>query len=551
MIRLPRGVRALALLLAGALTGLSFEPTGLWPLQLLGVASLVLLLERPPTGATGPGQGYRGRGFGAGYLFGIGLGVVSLNWLRVLVPGVGPLLAAALIAFEALFFGLLGVALVLVRRLPGWPVWMALCWGLCEWVYGRFPFGGFGWIRLAYAHPDSPLSGLFPFLGVSGVSVLAAGVGTGLAWWLLRPRRVRRGLALLAVVAVLTGLGLAGRAYQVEPAAGKGTITVGMVQGNVDGVGIGGMGRARSVTNNHLSETVNLMARARAGVQPMPDFILWPENSTDIDPTLDVQTRQVVAAASRISDRPILVGAVMEGPGVDERQTSGLWWNPDQSITARYDKRNLVPFGEYVPFRDELLPLIPLLELVGAQSVAGTVPGVLEGRLVDGSTVRVGDVICFELAYDRTVREAVNGSEVLVVQSNNATYRRTAQIHQQFAITRIRAMESRREIVVATTNSVSGLVDRDGRVVQQTAEMTSASSAYAVPRREALTPAVRWGGVVDGVVGVAAGLALLAAVVLTLRRRAAPGGRAAGPESEQPTSGNAARGRGSDAPLAR
>lgn len=539
----PRGLRAASLLAAGAVTGLSFQPTAFWPLQPLGVAALVLLLDRR--------TGYSGRGFGAGYLFGLGLGAVSLNWLRVLVPGAGPAIAAALIAFEALFFGLLGVAIVLVRRLPGWPVWVALCWGLCEWIYGRVPFGGFGWIRLAYAQVDSPLAGLLPFVGISGVSVLAALVGTLLAWWLLRARRVRRLVAFAAVLAVLDGLGLAGKSYQVEPLAGTGSVTVGMVQGNVDGVGIGGMGRARSVTNNHFSETINLMAKARTGTVPAPDFVLWPENSTDIDPTLDFQTRQVVSAASQIAGVPILVGAVMEGPGVDERQTSALWWNPDQTITARYNKRNLVPFGEYIPFRNELLPLIPLLQLVGSQSVPGTEPGVIQGRLNDGSVVRVGDVICFELAYDRTVRDAVTGSEVLVVQSNNATYRRTAQIRQQFAITRARAMEARREIVVATTNSVSGMIDRDGNVIDQTEEMTSASNAYTVPRRAALTPAMRFGDAVDVLINLGAIGALLAAlgVRLLARRRPQSAPEQAGETEPQPA-GNAARGPGGDLPLA-
>ena len=82
-------------------------------------------------------------------------------------------------------------------------------------------------------------------------------------------------------------------------------------------------------------------------------------------------------------------------------------------------------------------------------------------------TVKVGDIICFELAYDSTIYDTVsNGAQVLLVQSNNATYGGTGQIEQQFAITRARAMETRREIAVATTNSVSGFIDRDGRVVR-------------------------------------------------------------------------------------
>jgi apolipoprotein N-acyltransferase len=117
----------------------------------------------------------------------------------------------------------------------------------------------------------------------------------------------------------------------------------------------------------------------------------------------------------------------------------------------------------------------------------------------------VGDVICFELAYNQTVYETLrSGAEILVVQSNNATYGGTGQIEQQFAITRARAMEARREIAVATTNSVSGYIDRDGRVITRTDEFTAASTVVSMPIRAALTPAMYVGGWVDR------GLALLA-----------------------------------------
>lgn len=143
-------------------------------------------------------------------------------------------------------------------------------------------------------------------------------------------------------------------------------------------------------------------------------------------------------------------------------------------VLARYNKQNLVPFGEWIPFRNQLLPLIPMLKMIGAQSVPGTEPGVLTVPL-DGRTVKIGDIICFELAYDSTIYSTLtNGAQVLMVQSNNATYGGTGQIEQQFAITRARAMETRREIAVATTNSVSGFIDRDGRVVQRTDEFTAA-----------------------------------------------------------------------------
>ncbi len=345
-----------------------------------------------------------------------------------------------------------------------------------------------------------------------------------MAWLVLRVRlrqAVRPSIAVAAVVAVLVGGGVGLQRFQIEPATTGASLNVGVVQGNVPGLGIAALGRARSVTANHLSETVDLMTRARLGQVPTPDLILWPENSTDIDPRLDATTRALVQGAVDVAGRPILVGAVLSGPGEDERQTAGLWWDPVKGITATYAKRNLVPFGEWIPFRRQLLPLVPILEETGAQSVPGTAPGVLDVE-VGGRPVAVGDIICFELAYDQTVYDVVRGgAQVIMVQSNNATYGGTGQIDQQFAITRARAMEARREIAVATTNSVSGFIDRNGRVVQSTDEFTAAAMVAAMPLRTGITPAVRLGGWLDWLAVAGALLGCVAGVSARRRRRVA------------------------------
>jgi len=475
---------------AGVALGLSWQPYNLWPLLLVGIPAFSLLVRGLPLR----------RSFGLGYAFGLVMLVLAINWIHVL----GFWVAVALIAFEALFFGLLGVALTLVGRLRVWPVAAACVWVLIEFGYSRIPFGGFGWTRIGYAAVDTPLAGFFPVVGVVGVSFGVALLGQLVAWIVLtattewRRRRdltrswaTRRSLGVtlvLTVLLVLVGSGL--RSFQVEPVDGRaGSVNVGIVQGNVPGRGIEAMGRARSVTDNHLSETVNLMTRSRLGLVPAPDFLLWPENSTDIDPLRDAVTNQVVQSATEVAGLPILVGAVTEGPGADERQTSALWWDPQRGVLARYDKRNLVPFGEWIPFRDQLLPVVPILRQVGAQGVPGTEPGVLTVP-VGQREIRLGDVICFELAYDATVYETfTRGAQVSLVQSNNATYGGTGQIEQQFAITRARAMESRREIAVATTNSVSGFIDRDGHVVSRTYEFTAASRVVTMPMRSSITPA--------------------------------------------------------------
>lgn len=500
---------------AGICTALAFQPFGLWPLLFLGVPLLTVCVLTASTPAAPPPGGRvrrllhrsRGRGFGVGFSYGVGFTLVALQWVRVIVW----VLPVPLALFEALFFALLGGGIKIVRRLPVWPVWAAASWVAMEFAYSNFPFGGFGWLRLAYATVDTPLSGYLPLIGVSGVTFVTALIGQLVAWAVVTPAAGRRRVVAVALALGIGILGFAGSAYR--PAATDRLVTVGLVQGNVDGAGIEFLGRARSVTNNHLSETVTLVAKARTGAVPEPDFVVWPENSTDIDPLRDPITKRVVQTAVDTAGKPILVGAVTEGPGPDQRRTVGIWWDQELGPTAAHYKRNLVPFGEYVPFRSILRPLFPILERVGRDSVPGTDPGVLSVRLPDGTPLKVGDAICFELASDRTMHGIVrNGAEVTVVQSNNATYRGTGQPEQQFAITRARAMESRREIVVATTNSLSGYIEADGSVTLITKEGTSASAAFSMPIRTAITPAIAFGAWLELAVSVLA----MGAVVFTL-----------------------------------
>src|SRR4051812_31117540 len=301
--------------------GLSWQPYGLWPLMLVGMPAFTLLLM---------GLGWR-RSFGLGYLFGLTMLTLTVGWVHVL----GWWVAGALIVFESLAFGLLGLALSLVTRLRIWPLAAACCWVMVEFTYSRVPFGGFGWVRLAYAAVDTPVAGYLPVIGVAGVGFAVALIAHSIAWVLrsgVKPAgwsRRRRALGCAVLVAVIAVGGLAVGGYEPEPAAGsEGMVNVGVVQGNVPGRGIQALGRARSVTNNHLAETIELMARVRLGQVPPPDFLLWPENSTDIDPHVDPITHSVVSSAVQIAGRPILVGAVTEGPGPDERQTTAMWWDP-------------------------------------------------------------------------------------------------------------------------------------------------------------------------------------------------------------------------------
>ena len=151
---------------------------------------------------------------------------------------------------------------------------------------------------------------------------------------------------------------------------------------------------------------------------------------------------------------PVLVGAVLDGPGPDYVSNTGIVWSPETGPGERYVKRHPVPFGEYIPFRDQLSGLIARLDQIPRDFAAGSRPGVL-----DVGPTRVGDVICFEIAYDGIVRDVVDGgAKVLVVQTNNATYNGTGQPEQQLAMSRLRAIEHGRAVLVAATSGISAVV---------------------------------------------------------------------------------------------
>ncbi|MGJ3509625.1 apolipoprotein N-acyltransferase [Enemella sp. A6] len=524
MIGLPGPLRILAAAAAGVLTAVAFEPYGLWFLAPFTVALFGALTSqvRLPLAAV------------TGFAYGAGLWGLGIEWLVVFTA---PALIGV-VCLEALFFALLGMAVNRIQPraaigktparpgLPGWPVWLAAAWSACEFWFSRQPWGGFPWMRLGFTSVESPYGGWLPLLGVAGVGFLITLTGTTLLWLVRRaPARPKLAVVIAVGLVAMLAVGQGLRVWTPGLPPGDERVNVAVVQGNVFGVGINAMGRARSMPNNHLAETTKLMARAHAGQVPMPDLVVWPESSTDADPTRDARTRASVQAATEVSGLPVLVGAVMDGPGEGERQTSVLWWDPEDGIVDRYDKQDLVPFGEWIPMREVFLPLVPMLAAVGKQSVPGTEPGLISGQLNDGRQILVGDVLCYELAYDDTVATMFGGDpDIVVVQSNNSMYGYSGQIEQQFAITRARAMEGRREIAVSTTSGVSGLIDPLGRVLDRTEEFTADHRVYELHSGPVRTPAGKLAGPVSmGLMLLGLGATLVALVIRPRVRTVAAG----------------------------
>ncbi|HET6741530.1 MAG TPA: apolipoprotein N-acyltransferase [Kribbella sp.] len=492
---LPRVAVAVA---AGVLLGFAFEPHDLPWLTIVAVPLFLAALH--------------GISMKAGFLVGAGFGIayyaVLVPWLSV----IGGDAAIALAILEGLFYAVFGLFATQVLKVRLWPLWIPCLWVATEFATASVPFGGFPWGRLAWAFSDAPLGRLAAYIGIPGLSFVVAFIGV-LVYAVLR-----RGTALrLRAVALVAGLAIVfGSALIHLSLAGNGkSVTAAMVQGNVPGKGLEFLGRARTVTRNHLKATLELEQRVQAGTEKKPDLVIWPENSTDIDPYKDDETRADIEEAVHAVDVPILVGAVTEGPGENERQTTGIVWDPQTGPGQRYAKRHPVPFGEYIPFRDQLLPYIHRLEMIGAQTVPGVGPGVMPIR-----GVTYGDVICFELAYDNVIQDVVKGgAQVLIVQTNNATYGGTGQPEQQFAITRMRAIETGRTVLIASTSGISGVIRPDGTVEHKSAQFVPDVYVASVPLQDGHTLATTIGPWPQRVLTLIGLLGLVLALIERRRRR--------------------------------
>ncbi|MBO3129409.1 apolipoprotein N-acyltransferase [Dermatophilus congolensis] len=496
-------VRCVIAALAGGVLYLAFPSHDLWWAAPLGVALFVV--------ATG-GVGLRG-GAVLGFVCGVCFFAPLLQWTAVFLGWSLPIFA--LLTLESLYMALAGVALAAVQRpVPGWrlpvTVAVAVVWTGTEWLRSVTPFGGFAWGRLAFSQADSPMLSAVPYVGATGLTFLVALVGALLACGargLLRAWRSPQGRKSLwsACAAAVAALLVVGGAAVLPRQLGDdaGSVQVLGVQGNVPRAGLDFNAERRAVTDNHADATKEAARKIMLGKMPRPDLVVWPENSSDIDPIRNSDAGAVIKSAVQAVGAPLFVGAVLAEPA-PQVTNAMLLFLPGRGIVDRYDKRHPVPFAEYIPFRSVLRQVTPLVDqLLPWDFVKGARDVVFSLR--DGQ-VRVATPICFEVAIDTAVSSGVRaGANLLAVPTNNATFGFTDESVQQLAISRIRAVEFGRSVVHVSTVGVSALITPDGAAHQRTDLYTQAVVAGQLPLRENLTPAAYlsvWPGVVTSVITV-------------------------------------------------
>jgi apolipoprotein N-acyltransferase len=411
--------------LSGLLLSAAFEPIALWWLAPLALALAMYALASSE------------RKYLSVLAFALTFNLVLLHWTSIYV---GSLPWIILATGLTLFY----LPLVAVKHLG--IAFFPLIFIVLEEIRNRFPFQGFGWARIAYSQADAPYAKIAAHGGAVALSAITVLIGFFLFYLSQKQFQI---LVLLPILIVL---------FPINVQMNQSTQAL-MIQGNVPKLGLDFNSRATEVFFNHVKETEIALKENRN-----INFILWPENSVDVDPFRNPEVFETLNSFTE----PLIIGAIV-GRGEEVLNTSILWTKESQNV---YVKQHLTPFGEYIPLRSLASKISPLVDDVrdfspGNESTIFTING-----------AKIAPVICYELLDDQILEKAAKTSNLLAVQTNSATFGDSAESAQQLQITRIRAIEHLRNILSVSTTGYSAVIDYNGQVLQKTA-MGTAEHLYA------------------------------------------------------------------------
>jgi apolipoprotein N-acyltransferase len=499
--------------LLGLCATAALPPIDLTPLLLVAFPGLLWLDE----GSPGPWTSFR-----LGYAFGFGFFVSGLYWiaaaLLVDIASFWWLTPFAVVGLPALFALYVGLALLATKfvtnrlRLPGTArvFAFAIAWTIAEWIRGH-AFTGLPWNLIGYTW-----SGGFPgaiamlqsvawigIYGLSFVTVLAASLPALLGTSSLTPVSVGRllfpgiGAGLLILVPSISG------AIRLETTPTSDTgIWLRIVQPSIPQ----SMKWDPAAAQRNFRLLLDLSA---APGSRSVAAVIWPEAATPFLLERDTARRQEVGAVAP-GQGYVITGAVRANP--PPNPVRQIWnsleaLNREGEIVARYDKAHLVPFGEYVPFRD----VLPLKKITPGTVDYSAGPGPRTIELA--GLPRFAPLICYEVIFPGAVVDEHDRPAWILNVTNDAWYGQSSGPYQHFAIARTRAVEEGLPLVRAANNGVSGVVDPVGRVLARIDLNTVGYADLSLPAAEKMTPYARVG---DWILVV---LLLLGAFPVVLRLR--------------------------------
>jgi len=458
-------MRYLAAIFFAVMASLSFEPYGIWPLALIGLAGWFTLLTQNELK-------YR---IYLSYLFGACLLLLNQHWTGVYVGNLPWLilsLSQAVIFIMPAFF---------VRKGAKYNQYLfALSYVLTELLLRTVPFTGFGWTRLSFTQVDSPLAVIYPIGGVALVALVLA---------LVSSARKFRSFVIAALIPAVCW-------FIPANVQNEESISIALVQGGVVNLGLDFNSKPQEVFKRHLDQSIS-------SIKPNEvELIIWPENAVDVDVNTNPQVNDSIKNLSTLLNTPILIGAVTKS--IDGPKNQSILYNSDKGQI--YTKRYLTPFGEYLPLR------------FVAEKVSKYSSQITDFKAGEQNTVfdvngnKFNTLICYELINDTFVAEARN--DFLVVQTNNATFGDTNQLDQQLNIARVRALESAREIAYVSTTGTTSFISSQGKMLSSLDKFKPATLKSQLNATQGLTYRQSFGHLVEPL----AMIVLLGLLLLRVRR---------------------------------
>lgn len=410
-------------------------------------------------------------------LAGLVLGVVSFGgqtyWIPATMQNYGGLSPTASCGvFALMVLTLSGYAVLFV--VPAWRLlrtgrilgWLAipLLWVGVEWLRSHWILGGFPWCLLGYClHRRLALAQVADLAGVYGVSFVIAAVNTAVARTLRQGADLRRFSAVAIVILVALGglclYGLRALAMAGRWAADAPALRVAIVQPNISLEG--DLEYFRDKYYRQFPASVDRAAAAGAAL------VIFPEAPAPFYYQADSQWRQSLEDAAARNRVAIVANTTWEiesgSPGQSNYRNSAIALDAAGVLRYRYDKMHLVPFGEYVPWKDWLWFAEPLVQEVSSFA-AGTEPVVMQL-----GNYRWGTSICFEAIFPGLIGDfAARDVHFLINLTNDGWYGDTAAPDQHLAMAVFRAIETRRYLVRAANTGYSGFISPLGEVQRKT-----------------------------------------------------------------------------------
>lgn len=460
---------------------LAFAPINLIPLAYFSPATLFLaLLYAPPKVA-----------FWRAYIFALGFFGVGVSWVFVAINEFGntPLILAALltfmfVAFIALVVGFQGMFSAWVLKqfadsrfyLPlAVLVILPISWLLFEWIRGSI-FTGFPWLNLGYSQIDTSLVYYAPILGSYALSwIVVFCSGLMIVIWNYSCSRKWRGSALYSVILLsifVIGYGLKSIEWTKkvdEP------LQVSLVQGNAPQITKWDADKINNRLNIYKSLTEQHWDS---------DIIIWPENSlTMFYHDLKKDFLEPIEKQAIANDTDLVIGLPVQNRETGQYYSTFMSFGLTPGV---YKKTHLVPFGEFIPFEDFFRGLIAFLNL----PMSGFSRGELNQPLLKAAGQTLAITICYEDVFGEEVIRHFPEATLLVNGSNNAWYGNSFAPHQHLQISRMRAVETGRDLMRVTTNGISAFVNKDGELLQTSPQFETYVLTGKVQARTGATPYV-------------------------------------------------------------